>query len=303
LAALQRTRNVILYGPPGTGKTYIAKKVAQALVEPRSAVTTQSSDHFIEWVTFHQSFSYEDFVEGWRPVKGEESEQVSYDIVPGTLRYLAARAEVDPAGNYVLVIDEINRGNISKILGELITLIEDDKRKGQQNETAVTLTYSRQKFCLPSNIYIIGTMNTADRSIALLDVALRRRFAFIEIAPHAELLEDVLVGNEESSVDLGALLENLNRGIARELDRNYQLGHSYFLRIKELSDTERLIELEYVWNNQILPLLEEYFYSQREVLAEFLSGFTNSQLEQDSFEIERLTGEDLLLALKKVADS
>lgn len=298
LSLFERTRNIVLYGPPGTGKTYIAQQVASAL---------SYEDAHVERVTFHQSYSYEDFVEGWRPVRSDDGNDIAYRVVPGVLRRVAERAQKEPNHKHLLLIDEINRGNIAKVFGEIITLIEDDKRLGQANELRVTLPYSGEEFGIPHNLYLIGTMNTADRSIALLDVALRRRFAFVEIMPDPALLSGVVVASENQSVDLGVLLDTINRRITRALDRNYQLGHSYFLSIGKQDPSDRLDELEYIWNQQVLPLLEEYFYSQREVLAELLVGFADTLDEgetedQQRVEFGRLTGEDLVYALNQLTE-
>lgn len=325
MSVLGYTKNVILYGPPGTGKTYIAKKVAEALVRPQTrhrlsetaailppAKTTELAvADFVEWATFHQSYAYEDFVEGLRPVQSDEGpEGVSYKVVPGVFKRICSRADNDPGNKYVLVIDEINRGNIAKILGELITLLEDDKRAEGANPLTVTLPYSGKDFSVPANLYIIGTMNTADRSIALLDVALRRRFAFVELMPQPELLDDCQVESAESVVPLGDLLRSLNRGIRKYLDRDHQIGHSYFLTVKKAAKEEQVNVLEFVWNNKIIPLLEEYFYSQRDRLAELLAPF-RTDVEPDfedaqetgiDFEIGRQTGDDLVIALAKLAE-
>lgn len=304
LSVLERTRNVILYGPPGTGKTYIAQKAAEALVKS-SDTTVKSPNEFIMWTTFHQSYAYEDFVEGLRPVRSDERPgDISYDIIPGAFRRICTRAAADPTNKYVLVIDEINRGNIAKILGELITLLEDDKR----SVLSVTLPYSGDTFTVPGNLYLIGTMNTADRSIALLDVALRRRFAFIEMRPRPELLDSAQVESQEAVVPLGNLLRNLNESIRRYLDRDHQIGHSYFLTVARASEEQRVDVLEFVWNNQITPLLEEYFYSQRDKLAELLAPlYPDPAVESDygdgrEIELERLMGDDLLVALARLAE-
>jgi biotin operon repressor len=292
------------------GREYVEQSLASQIEILNSNTEVKSTEEFIRWATFHQSYAYEDFVEGLRPILSEEGDgDVSYNIVPGVFRRICTRAAEDPGNRYVLVIDEINRGNIAKILGELITLLEDDKRAGKPNALSVTLPYSGDAFVVPSNLYIIGTMNTADRSIALLDVALRRRFAFVELMPRAELLDGTTVETEEASVSLSALLRSLNQGIRRYLDRDHQIGHSYFLKVAETSEAKRVEMLEFVWNSQVIPLLEEYFYSQRDKLAELLAPFRTDvesgievvQEEGLDFEIGRQSGDDLVIALAKLA--
>jgi hypothetical protein len=163
-------------------------------------------------------------------------------------------AQNDPDHKYLLVIDEINRANIAKVFGELITLIEDDKRLAEEHEISVQLPYSKETFGVPENLLILGTMNTADRSIALLDIALRRRFTFVEQMPNPSLLEMV------EGVDLGVLLDRLNRRITVLLGRDYQIGHSY------LMDIDSLETLHFAWYREIMPLLQEYFYNDWERL-------------------------------------
>lgn len=245
LRVKQRTRNIILYGPPGTGKTFWVREFGRQFGDRQ------------EFVTFHQSFSYEDFVEGWRPVSAE-GDGMRYKVLPGIFRAVCERAENDPEHDYLLVIDEINRANIAKVFGELITLIEDDKRLGEKNALKTTLTYSGNEFGVPRNLYLIGTMNTADRSIALLDIALRRRFTFIEVAPNPNLLPSV------DGIALSDVLRRLNERITAVLDRDHQIGHSYFMDVTSLAD------LRFVWEHRVVPLLQEYFYNDGERLRAVL---------------------------------
>jgi 5-methylcytosine-specific restriction protein B len=189
-----------------------------------------------------------------------------------------------------------------------MTLLEDDKRAGEPNGLAVTLPYSGDEFSVPENLYVIGTMNTADRSIALLDVALRRRFAFVEVMPNPALLGDERVEHEDIAVSLGELLRVLNRGIVRAIDRDHQIGHSYLLDVAKADSEERLESLEFVWNNRLVPLLEEYFYAQREQLAELLAPFlVDEEVGRDGdpsddagFELSAQTGDALIFALHEL---
>lgn len=394
--------NQILYGPPGTGKTYntINKALEILGVETQGKSRAELKAQFdefrqngqIEFVTFHQSFSYEEFVEGIKPIfkkknENEKTDKMEYEIANGIFKKICKAAqekiinfketgkkdfypafykklkkdgpitydkikfeidekvtseatnkefksgnitiyssklesilnnikaldnekfddiitqeikpteqyEKDNIGrykaivryyfdkylpdesrrhNYILIIDEINRGNISKILGELITLIEPSKRIGGDEELRVTLPYSNESFGVPSNLYIIGTMNTADRSIALLDTALRRRFEFVEMMPEPELLEIIKVENGE--INLQMLLEKINARIEFLLDREHTIGHSFFINVNSLS------ELQQVFKNKIIPLLQEYFYDDYAKIDAVLNGNGMIKLKKDS---------------------
>ncbi len=206
-----------------------------------------------KFVTFHQSFSYEDFVEGIKPVMGEEESGLDYQIEEGVFKSICREAGRDQKNRYCIFIDEINRGNVASIFGELITLIEPDKRLGQNQALTVTLPYSKEEFGVPSNLDIIGTMNTADRSVEALDTALRRRFTFVEVGPNPSLLR----GSEVAGVDLEALLATLNARLEHLLDRDHCLGHSHFWKIK---DQGLLDDLRKVFAQGVLPQMQEYFY-------------------------------------------
>ncbi|MDO9224650.1 MAG: AAA family ATPase [Pseudomonadota bacterium] len=248
-------QNKIVYGPPGTGKTYIvSEKAASICNKKRSDYPELVKQGRIAFITFHQSYSYEDFVEGIRPVTKDGV--VKYEVRQGIFRQMCDRAEKDLDNNYVLIIDEINRANISKVFGELITLLEPDKRLGADNAIQVVLPYSGDTFGVPKNLYLIGTMNTADRSIALLDTALRRRFEFVEMmpAPSALKAEDGVSDRVVEGINLVTLLTTLNRNIEYLYDRDHTIGHAFFW------DVDSLMKLDAVFRFKVIPLLQEYFY-------------------------------------------
>lgn len=297
-----------------------ARTLADMLNAEGNSVTlpTKLRGDFAEFVTFHQSFAYEEFVEGLKPVlldveESDEKESLRYEIKRGVLRDICTRAEAawrvhgKDAPKYLLVIDEINRANIAKVLGELITLIEDDKRLGEANELTVRLPSSGARFGVPPNLYILGTMNTADRSIALLDLALRRRFTFVEMRPQPDVIEPPHV----AGVDLRLLLRRLNERIAALRDRDHQIGHSYLLRLRDAGD------LHFAWYRRVVPLLQEYFYNDGERLKAVLgvkfvqpvkmSKAASAALkelydtEQPPYEVLELHGEAFLDALRALA--
>lgn len=212
-----------------------------------------------EFVTFHQAYSYEDFVEGIRPELDEESGELSYSPRDGVFRLICKRAEADPEHRYAIFIDEINRGNVAKIFGELITLIETDKRTKGDKGMRITLPYSRKPFGVPDNLDIYGTMNTADRSIALLDTALRRRFRFKELMPDSSKISGSdgagnIIDEDGGQIDLRELLDAMNHRIRFLLSRDLMLGHAYLCSVTNLT------QLKTVFLNQFIPLLQEYFY-------------------------------------------
>ena len=275
--------NTILYGPPGTGKTYNSMFYSVGIVEKdKSIFDIKNNDEdilkkfkeykdkgLIKFITFHQSYGYEDFIEGIRPYLDNANKDLKYILHSGIFKDICNKAKSDKENNYVLIIDEINRGNISKIFGELISLIETSKREGNKEELEVILPYSKESFTIPKNLYILGTMNTADRSIALLDIALRRRFNFIEMMPKYDIFKDIKINN----IDLALLLSTINERIEFLLDREHTIGHSYFLNISSFED------LVGVFKNSIIPLLIEYFYDDFEKIKLVLgdNGFINSK--------------------------
>ncbi len=265
----RQAKNVILYGPPGTGKTYTLRKEYFPKYETKSE--TGDIHKRYEFITFHQSYSYEEFVEGIRPEldKDENSAgNVSYVLNRGVFRRICGRAQNDKSNRYAIFIDEINRGNISRIFGELITLIELDKREGASNMMQAVLPYSGKPFSVPGNLDIFGTMNTADRSLAHIDTALRRRFTFRELMPDPGLLDKVTMDHEV--IDLENLLRVMNERIEALFDREHMIGHAYFF-----GDNGTTIdgnEFPGVFRDRIIPLLTEYFFDDwskvRAVLAD-----------------------------------
>ncbi|MCT3745426.1 McrB family protein [Chryseobacterium lactis] len=245
--------------------------------------------HYV-FTTFHQSFSYEDFIEGIKPVMEEGKETISYQIENGIFKDLCLKAQNDTENRYAIFIDEINRGNVSAIFGELITLIEPDKRIGAVNELKVKLPYSKREFGVPKNVDIIGTMNTADRSVEALDTALRRRFSFVEIQPNPS----VLLNSEYQDVDLKQLLEMINQRIEVLVDKDHQIGHSYFIGIQNLED------LKQTFKDKIIPLLEEYFYGDFGKIGLVLGGSFIYQEENKAKFPKNFSYENDFLEDKKV---
>ena len=266
----RRTKfNQILYGAPGTGKTYSTPEYAMAILdnidyekiytkykdrdELKKAFDNKVKDGFITFTTFHQSYGYEDFIQGMRP--DLEKKDGTFVLHDGVFKSICEKAMNDNENDYVIIIDEINRGNISRIFGELITLIEDDKRWGEKEQMSVILP-SDEPFAVPNNLYILGTMNSADKSISLVDAALRRRFGFIEKYPSFDNIE------EKQFV---AFLEEINKRLfsVEHINKDLLIGQSYFIgkNIKEFAD---------IVNNSIIPLLYEYFFDNEEKVAKAL---------------------------------
>lgn len=323
--------NLILYGPPGTGKTYNTVNEALDRIQPtwktdfenqknnQNGITEirdyalqlfnkYKEDGQIVFTTFHQSLSYEEFIEGIKPIPRTEDivathnnatsptpgatqfgegtttfenlKMMQYEVRPGIFKQLCEKAKNDAAVSqtmlsreaegftettsiikqpYVLIIDEINRGNVSQIFGELITLIEEDKRLGNKEEMTVKLPYSSsvdpdaEPFGVPNNLYIIGTMNTADRSVEALDTALRRRFEFKEMMPDSNLVTSI-IQLDSQKFKLKDIMDKINERIRVLKDREHQIGHSYFMKCEDPDDLKK------VFKNKIVPLLQEYFY-------------------------------------------
>ena len=388
--------NQILFGAPGTGKTYHTKKMAVEIINGKKERTREEINKEYEeliearqivFTTFHQSLSYEDFIEGIKPETIDGN--VTYEVKEGIFKSICKNAfskeitsdnfevvyqklleEIDNSvdnklvletlvhakeftiyknsknnirfhsntekayeavikkevlehylktgealdwapytksvANYiiekynyiqneaiepkkhVLIIDEINRGNVSAIFGELITLLEEDKRKGNKEHTEAVLPYSGDKFSVSNNVYIIGTMNTADRSVEALDTALRRRFSFVEMQPNPEILSEV------ENVDLSKLLETINKRIEVLIDKDHQIGHSYFIGIQNIVDLQR------TFKDKIIPLLEEYFYGDFGKIGLVLGGAFIESVENEIAFPKNFTYEEDFLEDKKI---
>jgi 5-methylcytosine-specific restriction protein B len=244
-----------------------------------------------EAVTFHQSFSYEDFIEGIKPRLSQKEESVlGYDIQPGIFKRLCDRARSDKTREYAIFIDEINRGNVASIFGELISLIEEDKREGSPRQIAVRLPYSKELFSVPANVSIIGTMNSADRSVEALDAALRRRFTFIEVAPSSAVLREHNVTVD--GLDIPRMFEVINQRLVKLINRDHQIGHAYFLSLNQEGDG--LTGLRKLFSTKIIPLLQEYFYSDIGRIGLVLGGAFIEQVPDIPFSDFNYSGVDLL---------
>lgn len=264
---LEDKRQVIFYGPPGTGKTYVAQELADTLAGPSGKTRL---------VQFHPSYAYEDFVEGYRPV----GEGGAFELEPGPLKRIASEALSNPDETHLLIIDEINRGNVAKVFGELYFLLEYRDRE-------LDLQYSREPFSLPENLFFIGTMNTADRSIALMDAALRRRFHFVGFFPDREPIEGLLRRwLSRHAPDLEWVAEVVDEANRRLAEPHSAIGPSHFMR-KDLSRDW----VERIWEHSILPYLEERFFGESGELGRFTFDALHAAVSGDEEPDERATGE------------
>ncbi len=300
---LDRKSQVILYGPPGTGKTYWAFKAITEMAsmdnfdkpfneldDRQKAVILGDKQNrgLVRFCTFHPSYGYEDFIEGYRP--NSLDGVLVFQLKSGIFKKLCTDAFAQPNKKFYLIIDEINRGDIPRIFGELLTIMEKDKRG-----KSIYLPVSEEYFSVPDNVYLVGTMNTADRSIALLDTALRRRFGFIELMPDSKQLGNTVLND----IPLAAWLEGLNNRILTSIGRdarNLQVGHAYFLENgRPISDFSKFVR---ILREDIIPLLEEYCYEDYEALEKILGkslvDCENQKIRLELFDDNRR--EDLILA-------
>ncbi len=278
--------NLVLYGPPGTGKTREALLLGQTWKETYGPDT-------VSQITFHPSYSYEDFIEGYRPT----SDGSGFALKDGIFKILCQKAKASPDKKFLLIIDEINRGDVARILGELITLLEGDKR-GEQHQTTLL---SDQPFFVPENLYVLGTMNTADKSISLMDLAIRRRFLFHYFPPNPDVLDEGRKFLDEiGTLRLSSLLIGLNQRLMNVgIDRDRILGHSFFLIARDADNP--LLTLKNRFLYEIIPLVEEYCYSHRSDMARVLGDLVDMQ---GAVNFDVLEDDDRLLsALEKLTGS
>lgn len=255
VSILEKKKNIILEGAPGVGKTFMAKRLAYSILGSKD-------EDKVELIQFHQNYSYEEFIEGYRPTES------GFELKHGIFYNLCEKAKNDLPNNYYLIIDEINRGNLSKIFGELLMLIERDKR-GEE----LTLAYSENNFTVPENLYIIGLMNTADRSLALIDYALRRRFSFIRIEPAFDNEKFIEAFNKKFDANYNnviTVIKQINEAIKNDksLGSGFKIGHSYFYpKLPNREGNKK--DIEDIITYEIIPLLEEYWYDDEDTLIQW----------------------------------
>ncbi|WP_238419521.1 AAA family ATPase [Streptomyces taklimakanensis] len=294
LDALERKKQVILYGPPGTGKTRLALGAALAVAGRPEAVDAPpeerhravrlllgDGDGVVRMVTFHPSYGYEDFVEGFKPGASSQGQGLTLTLTDGLFHELCTAAAEHPDRTFLLIVDEINRGDLPRIFGELITLLEPDKRG-----VPLKLPISKRMFSVPENIRIIGTMNTADRSISHLDAAVRRRFAFLPVEPDPEAVSGTV-----GPLNLASFIESLNTRVTRHLDADHRIGHAYLLRDGEPISTEE--DLAAAFHHDVLPLLEDYCLGRPELLHRILGSLIDEETGSPSL----MPPQDLVTAL------
>jgi 5-methylcytosine-specific restriction protein B len=290
-SVLDRKSQVVLYGPPGTGKTFWAERTANDLaslsafgklfehlteLEKRTIVGNDQESGSVRICCFHPAYGYEDFLEGYRP--RTVSGNISFDLRDGVFKKLCKDAAASPEREFFLIVDEINRGDIPRIFGELLTVLEKDKR-GKK----VVLPVSQEIFSVPKNIFLIGTMNTADRSISLVDTALRRRFGWVEFMPDSSVLKNTSVEGIALKAWLDALNARIREFVGRDA-RNLQIGHSYLMQggspIRDLATLKRAIR------DDIVPLLEEYCYEDFDAMINILGDqLVDSKEERICYEL------------------
>ena len=257
---LNRKKNIILQGAPGVGKSYLAKRLTYSIIGVKD-------ENRVEMVQFHQSYSYEDFIEGYRP-DGKGGFMVKKGVF-----YKFCKKARDINGNCYFIIDEINRGNLSKIMGELMLLIENDKRG---EKFTMPLTYSNEQFYVPENVYIVGMMNTADRSLAMIDYALRRRFSFVPVDPafaNPKFIKYIKKDDEVLGEKILKEMTDLNIDIKNDLGAGFQIGHSFFCNCENINEQWYKNVLKY----DILPLLEEYWFDNEKQRSKWMKRLSTDE--------------------------